>query len=154
MELTEASAVLQSLRNTFRAVQRLGEVIDAAQAADTLLAEKTKAVEAKQVELDAISTQVANAKERDANRSLGAERTHEARVAKLNAEFATLTEGFEFAKKEIGREVAEAQTARDKAVDSLAKEVKDLTVQRDELQQAVGDLTSQLDQLKARITGA
>jgi chromosome segregation ATPase len=150
ISLKDAIANVQGLRNLFRGLEKVEETLKQAQIADNLAAERQKLIDDKTNELGNITGKVNEAKAAEAARALEVETAHTARVAAINEEFENLVAGLEFAKKEMARETAEAQAARDAAGDTFAAEIRELTQTRDALQQSVEQLQAEFAALKDR----
>lgn len=148
--LKEAIANVQGLRNLFRGLEKIEDTLRVAQIADNLAAERQKLIDDKTNELTNVSGRAREAQEAEAARALAAEQAHAARVKAIDEEYTRLAEGFEFAKKEMARETAEAQAARDAAGDALAIEIREMTQTRDSLSQSVEQLKAEFAALKDR----
>ncbi len=154
MDLNEASGILQSLKNTFRAFERLDEVIDAARAADTALAEKTKAVDAKAVELADVTRRVGDAKAAEAARAQGVEQGYSLRLSEQQAQFDAIALSFGSVKEKLQAEINAVTEQHATETTKLLDEIRELTTKRDELLAQRDEAAAQLDQLKNRIIGA
>lgn len=154
MDLNEAAGILQSLQNTYRAAAKLGEVIDAARAADTALVEKTKAVEATTVALEEITAKVLEVVAAEADRSLAAEKAHSLRTGEQQAQFDAIALSFGSVKEKLQAEIDAVTEQHATETTKLLDEIRELTVKRDELLAQRDEAAAQLDALKNRIIGA
>lgn len=150
VSLKEAIANVQGLRNLFRGLEKVEETLKAAQIAENLAAERQRLIDDRTNELKNVSGRAREAQDAEVARALAAEKAYHERTSAINQEYENLVRGFEFAKKELERELAEAQAARDAAGDAFAAEIRELTQTRDSLQQAVDSLRAEFAALKDR----
>jgi chromosome segregation ATPase len=150
MTLDEAAGAVQSLRNLFRGLERLDEVIVAAQQAVTVSAEKQALIDAKTAELADVSAKLDAAKLAALTETQAATKDAEERRAALNASLDQLLQGFEDAKAKIASDLAARKADHDTTATALSEEIRLLTQNRDSLAQSVADLQAQLAQLKDR----
>jgi hypothetical protein len=150
MELNEAIAAVQSLRNLFRGLEKLDEVLRAAQEADTVIAEKRKLAAEASAQLEEITAKVAEA-QRVADRDVAQARLSSANtISGLSEKLTVASQQAEVVKAKLAESVKVAEEQHKSKVEEFRLEIVELSRRKMALVSTVNNLQGQLAILKER----